>query len=87
MPLLTAPMIVFAKKSFFSALNLEMLHHCPNFVKSFARYKRHFCQTGPVSFVQHRPTAFDLGGRLYAQTPSAQLFPKPLRISFWAFAF
>ena len=72
---------VFAEKPFFSALNLKVLHQYPNFLKSFARYKRHVCQTGPVSFVQYRPTAFDLGGRLYAQTPSAQLFRKPLRIS------
>ena len=72
---------VFAEKPFFSALNLKVLHQYPTFLKSFARYKRHFCQTGPVSLVQYRPTAFDLGGRLYAQTPSAQLFPKPLRIS------
>ena len=72
---------VFTEKPCFSALNLKVLHQHPTFMKSFARYKRHFGQAGSSSLVQYRPTAFDLGGRLYAQTPSAQLFPKPLRIS------
>ena len=72
---------VFTERPHFSALNLKVLHQHHTFMKSFARYKRHFGQNGSSSLVQYRPTAFDLGGRLYAQTPSAQLFPKPLRIS------
>ena len=72
---------VFAEKHLFSVLNLKVLHNHPTFVKSFARYRRHFCTSGASVMVQYRPTAFDQGGRSYAQTPSAQLFPKPLRIS------
>jgi len=57
------------------------LQQHPTFSKSFARYQRAFGTVGPPRLVQYRPTSFDQGGRLYAQTPSAQLFPKHLRVS------
>lgn len=69
------------EKPQFSALNLKVLTHHPTYVKNFARYRKHFGKAGVSPFVLYRPTAFDQEGRLYAQTPSAQLFPKPLRLS------
>ena len=65
----------------FTDLNLKILHSHPTFLRSFARYRQQFGNPKSSRVVQYRPTAFDQEGRLYAQTPSAQLFPKPLRVS------